>query len=134
MKLDYILIKNLLILILAVFALYQLFIMIFSISAQPKNIEIAFKPINQLNFQSSAPSENIQVIVESDNFDYEVVGYRAGNSRSSVIVKKDNKSFVVQQGELLENRYKLISVNANFANFEYLGNKYQLKTNLLNEE
>ena len=115
-------------------ALYQLLILIVSITSQPKKVEINFKPITQLNLKSSIPAENFQETSGSDNFDYEVVGYRSGNTRSSVIVKKDNKSFVVQQGELLENKYKLISVNANFANFEYLGNKYQLKTNLLNDE
>ena len=61
------------------------------------------------------------------------MGYRAGQTRSSVIVQKKNKSFVVQQGELLENKYKLIKVDDEFAIFEYSGQSYQLETNLLNE-
>ena len=38
----------------------------------------------------------------------------------------------MQQGELLENKYKLISVDVDSAIFEYMGEKYELKTSLIN--
>ena len=66
----------------------------------------------------------------SSNFDYKVVGFRAGSSRASVIVERNNQTFVVQQGALLENKYKLLSVNIEYATFEYNGNIFQLSTNL----
>lgn len=134
MKLDYIFIKQALLLALALFAFYPFIVMIVSISSKPPQTLISFEPINQSNLQSLSSMDEVELIEESSSFDYEVVGYRAGISRSSVIVVKDNKSFAVQQGELLENKYKLVSVNDKFANFEYLEKKFQLKTNLLNEE
>ena len=53
-----------------------------------------------------------------------------GPSRASVIVERNNQTFVVQQGALLENKYKLLSVNIEYATFEYNGNIFQLSTNL----
>ena len=43
-----------------------------------------------------------------------------GNN-SSVFVKKDNQEFVVQVGELLENKYKLLSVTEKKVIFDYSG-------------
>jgi hypothetical protein len=66
----------------------------------------------------------------SSSFDYKVVGYRAGQNRASVIVEKNNQTYVVQQGELLDNRYKLISVDSEVAVFSQNGKKYSLSTQL----
>jgi len=84
--------------------------------------------------QSSIESVSPSLVIESSEFDYKIVGYRAGGLRSSVIVERQNQSFVVQQGALLENKYKLISVGSDSAIFEYMGKRYQLSTNLINEK
>ena len=82
--------------------------------------------------QTNAPNISIELTTESSDFEYKVIGYRAGTSRASIIVKRNNQSFVVQQGELLENKYKLVSVDLDSAIFEYMGKKYELKTELTN--
>ena len=66
------------------------------------------------------------------NFNYELVGFRLDNRglNSSVIVKRDNQEFVIQKGDLLENKYLLTSVNKNNINFSYLGKDYQIENNL----
>ena len=51
-------------------------------------------------------------------------------SDASVIIERNNQTFVVQQGALLENKYKLFSVNSEYATFEYNGNIFQLSTKL----
>ena len=47
-----------------------------------------------------------------------------------MIVEKNNQTYVVQQGELLDNRYKLISVNPEVAVFSLNGKNYSLSTQL----
>jgi len=113
-------------------AAYQLFILSLGILSQPKYFNLTFQPINQAIMQTNAPNISIELTTESSDFEYKVIGYRAGTSRASIIVKRNNQSFVVQQGELLENKYKLVSVDLDSAIFEYMGKKYELKTELTN--
>ena len=128
MKMNYVLVKRFLIAILGTVALYYLIMLIFTVYNHPRDIKS--------NFNSISSSQFIEPLLEnkssklSSGFDYEVIGYRASNNRASIIVKKNNETFVVQQGDLLENRYKLVSVDANFAIFDENGKQYQLSTNL----
>jgi len=103
-----------------------------SILSKPENIDLQFQPINQAIMQTSIKDNLSDEPIQSPDFEYEVIGYRAGAVRASIIVKRNNKSYVVQQGELLENKYKLISVDVDSAIFEYMGEKYELKTSLIN--
>ena len=103
--------------------------LIFTVTNHPQDL--------QNNFNSISSSQFIEPLLQnqssqssSGGFDYKLVGYRASDNRSSVIVEKNNETFVVQQSDLLENRYKLISVDAKFAIFEENGKRYQLSTNL----
>ena len=82
--------------------------------------------LDDLNFPKSQSLISNEPIVSSptitpeltNDFDYELIGYRASSgSRSSVILKKDNKEFVVQEGELLENRFTLTSVEKDKVTF-----------------
>jgi len=132
MKVKYILIKKMLLSVLLGLAAYQLFILSLGILSQPKYFNLTFQPINQAIMQTNAPNISIELTTESSDFEYKVIGYRAGTSRASIIVKRNNQSFVVQQGELLENKYKLVSVDLDSAIFEYMGKKYELKTELTN--
>ena len=82
---------------------------------------------------SNMEVSNSQIDTSSDsNFDYELVGFRLGNMglNSSVIVKRNNQEFVIQKGDLLENKYLLNSVNKKYINFSYLGTDYQIENNL----
>ena len=105
--------------------------MILSFISRPDSININFSPI-QASVQFSSTIETNQRKSSSlSTFDYKVIGYRAGSSRASVILKRNNQTFVVQQGTLLENKYKLLSVNSEYATFEDNGNLFQLSTNLI---
>ena len=64
----------------------------------------------------------------SQNFDYELIGYRAAsNGNSSVVVKKNNKEFVVQIGDVLENQYRLTSVDKDKVVFSSSGRNYEIE-------
>jgi hypothetical protein len=131
MKINYIHIKKVLIGLMILFAGYVLYLLILSFISRPDSMNINFSPI-QASTQFSSSIETNQIkLSSSSTFDYKVVGYRAGSSRASVILKKNNQTFVVQQGTLLENKYKLLSVNSEYATFEDNGSLFQLSTNLI---
>ena len=116
------------------FAGYVLYLLILSFISRPDSMNINFSPI-QASTQFSSSIETNQIkLSSSSTFDYKVVGYRAGSSRASVILKKNNQTFVVQQGTLLENKYKLLSVNSEYATFEDNGSLFQLSTNLIADD
>ena len=134
MNINYIHIKKVLIGLIALFAGYVLYLLILSFISRPDSMNINFNPI-QASTQFSSSIETNQIkLSSSSTFDYKVVGYRAGSSRASVILKKNNQTFVVQQGTLLENKYKLLSVNSEYATFEDNGSLFQLSTNLIADD
>jgi hypothetical protein len=134
MKINYIHIKKFLIGLMILFAGYVLYLLILSFISRPDSMNINFSPI-QASTQFSSSIETNQIkLSSSSTFDYKVVGYRAGSSRASVILKKNNQTFVVQQGTLLENKYKLLSVNSEYATFEDNGSLFQLSTNLIADD
>jgi type II secretory pathway component PulC len=76
------------------------------------------------------PMTNIENKSEtvSQNFDYELIGYRAAsNGNSSVVVKKNNKEFVVQIGDVLESQYRLTSVDKDKVVFSSSGKNYEIE-------
>ena len=131
MNVNYILIKKILIGLVALLAGYALYLLILSFVSRPSEINIDFNSIQGSTQFSSSIDVNQIESTPSSTFDYKVVGFRAGSSRASVIVQKNNQTFVVQQGALLENKYKLTTVNSEYATFEYNGNLFQLSTNLI---
>jgi hypothetical protein len=134
MNINYIHIKKVLIGLMALFAGYVLYLLILSFISRPDSMNINFSPIqSSAQFSSSIETNQIK-LSSSSTFDYEVIGYRAGSSRASVILKRNNQTFVVQQGTLLENKYKLLSVNSEYATFEDNGSLFQLSTNLIADD
>ena len=131
MNTNYILIKKVLIGLVVLLAGYVLYLLILSFVSRPSEINIDFNSIQGSTQFSSSIDVNQIESTPSSTFDYKVVGFRAGSSRASVIVQKNNQTFVVQQGALLENKYKLTTVNSEYATFEYNGNLFQLSTNLI---
>ena len=131
MNANYILIKKVLIGLVVLLAGYVLYLLILSFVSRPSEINIDFNSIQESTQFSSSIDVNQIESTPSSNFDYKVVGFRASSSRASVIVKRNNQTFVVQQGALLESKYKLASVDSEYATFEYNGNLFQLSTNLI---
>ena len=130
MNINYPFIKKTLICLAGLLAGYVLYLLILSFLSRPDEMNIDFSPIDgSAQFSSSIEVSQIESR-PSSNFEYKVVGFRASSSRASVIVERNNQTFVVQQGALLENKYKLLSVNSEYATFEYNGNIFQLSTNL----
>ena len=131
MNVNYILIKKALIGLIALFAGYVLYLLILSFFSKPDSMNIDFSPMQGSAQSSSSIEVNQRDSSPSSTFEYKVVGYRASSSRASVIVQRNNQTFVVQRGALLENKYKLLSVNSEYATFEDNGNLFQLSTNLI---
>ncbi|MDC1361376.1 hypothetical protein N8224_02145 [Gammaproteobacteria bacterium] len=129
MKINFILVKKALITLLGAVAIYYLINLYLVLMSQPENIKNNFSSISNSQSISENPGQLIQESVSS-SFNYKVIGYRAGDKRASVIVEKNNQTYVVQQGELLENTYKLESVNSKIAIFTQNGKSYQLSTDI----
>ena len=129
MKINFILAKKALIIMLGAVAMYYLINLYLVLMSQPENIKNNFSSISNSQSISENPGQSIQESVSS-SFDYKVIGYRAGDKRASLIVEKNNQTYVVQQGELLENTYKLESVNSKIAIFTQNGKSYQLSTDI----
>ena len=130
MKINFILVKKALITLLGAIAIYYLINLYLVLMSQPENIKNNFSSISNSQSISENPGQLIQESVSS-SFNYKVIGYRAGDKRASVIVEKNNQTYVVQQGELLENTYKLESVNSKIAIFTQNGKSYQLSTDII---
>ena len=129
MKINFILAKIALIIMLGAVAMYYLINLYLVLMSQPENIKNNFSSISNSQSISENPGQSIQESVSS-SFNYKVIGYRAGDKRASLIVEKNNQTYVVQQGELLENTYKLESVNSKIAIFTQNGKSYQLSTDI----
>ena len=130
MKINFILVKKVLIIMLGAVAMYYLINLYLVLMSQPENIKNNFSSISNSQSISENPGQSKQESVSS-SFNYKVIGYRAGDKRASVIVEKNNQTYVVQQGELLENTYKLESVNSKIAIFTQNGKSYQLSTDII---
>ena len=77
--------------------------------------------LSQTNFNQNATK------LSDDEFSYTIVGYRAGKENSSVVLRKNNVDYVVQQGELIDNTYRLISVSTDEIVFDRSGQKRYIK-------
>ena len=129
MKINFILVKKALITLLGAVAIYYLINLYLVLMSQPENIKNNFSSISNSQSILENPRQSLQETVSS-SFNYKVIGYRAGDKRASLIVEKNNQTYVVQQGELLENTYKLESVNSKIAIFTQNGKSYQLSTDI----
>ena len=115
----------LLILLVTVLVFYQLYLIINA----PK-----FKKYSSINISSTVINDFSQdnlnqnaTQLSGDEFSYTIVGYRAGKENSSVVLRKNNVDYVVQQGELIDNTYRLISVSTDEIVFDRSGQKRYIK-------
>ena len=115
----------LLILLVTILVFYQLYLII----SAPK-----FKKSAPINISSTVINDLSQnrlnqnaTQLSDDEFSYTIVGYRAGEQNSSVVLRKNNVDYVVQQGELIDNTYRLISVSTDEIVFDRAGQKRYIK-------
>ena len=110
---DFIKIKKIIILVLALPVLFLTGSSIITFINQPDIKDINIPDMTDFSFASAQGSleDNSKNIQNIPSFDYKVIGYRSGNIDSSVILKKGNKEFVVAKGEKLEGVYELIKVS-----------------------
>ena len=110
---DFIKIKKVIILMLALPVLFLTGSSISTFINQPDIKDINIPDMTDFSFASAQGSfeDNSKNIQNIPSFDYKVIGYRSGNIDSSVILKKGNKEFVVAKGEKLEGVYELIKVS-----------------------
>ena len=62
----------------------------------------------------------------TNNFNYKLVGYRAGQNDSSIILKKGSNEFLVKIGENIDS-YTLESVSTDEVVFSLQGNLYKIE-------
>ena len=109
---DFIKIKKIIILLLALPVIYFAAINLNSFINAPdiKNINIPDMTDFSFNTIKNSVNETSKNLKSTPAFDYKLIGYRSGNTDSSVILKKGNKEFVVAKGEKLEGVYELVEV------------------------
>ena len=109
---DFIKIKKIIILLLGLPVIYFAAINLNSFINAPdiKNINIPDMTDFSFNTIKSSVNETSKNLKSTPAFDYKLIGYRSGNTDSSVILKKGNKEFVVAKGEKLEGVYELVEV------------------------
>ena len=95
---------------------------------RPKLNDLEF-PKNQNPIINQTLDSNRSAQMQTDeDFEYKIIGYRASSgNRSSVIVMKNNKEYVVQEGEILDNQYTLKTVNKDKITFTSSGRVFEIK-------
>ena len=95
---------------------------------RPKLNDLKF-PKNQNPIINQTLDSNRSAQMQTDeDFEYKIIGYRASSgNRSSVIVMKNNKEYVVQEGEILDNQYTLKTVNKDKITFTSSGRVFEIK-------
>ena len=115
----------LLVLLVTALVIYQIYLIINAPKFNTYNpINISSTLINDLSRNNL--SQNATQL-SGDEFSYTIVGYRAGKENSSVVLRKNNVDYVVQQGELIDNTYRLISVSSDEIVIDREGQKRFIK-------
>ena len=121
---NYILIKKVFFMLLLIAVVYVLFLLANTSINKPAIKDIGTIALDEINITKSInqPDNNLTSSNNGINFEYKLIGIRAGESDSSVIVKKANKEYLVKLGDSLDNNFELIEVLPNTAVFRN-GNK-----------
>ena len=105
------LIKKTFFLLLFTAVTFYTYVLINSFKNSPDIKDIGTINISDITF--SQPIKRPDTLVSNNeevNFEYKLIGIRAGNNNSSVILKKGNKEYLVLLGESLNNNFELIEV------------------------
>ena len=110
--------------LLLIAVIYVLFLLANTFINKPIIKDIGSIDLDELNITKSInqPNNNLTSANNGIKFEYKLIGIRAGESDSSVIVKKANKEYLVKLGDSLDNNFELIEVLPNTAVFRN-GNK-----------
>jgi len=121
---NYILIKKVFFMLLLIAVVYVLFLLVNTFINKPVIKDIGTIALDEINITKSInqPDNNLASSNNGINFEYKLIGIRAGESDSSVIVKKANKEYLVKLGDSFDNNFELIEVLPNTAVFRN-GNK-----------
>ena len=117
---NYILIKRLFFTLLLIAAIYFLFLITNSFIKKPVIKDINIMNLDEINISDFINKPDKNIVTTSNNeikFEYKLIGIRAGENDSSVILKKANKEYLVRIGETLDNNYELVEVLPNTAVF-----------------
>ena len=122
--------KKIIFTVLSVLVLALLFTLGKTIMRYPTIEKIELGNIKGTVETATQPQNYNDDVVNDATFEYELIGYRVdtNGNNSSVVVKKNNEEFVVQVGDLLENKYKLLSVTEKKVIFAYSGNIFEVET------
>jgi type II secretory pathway component PulC len=126
---DFIKTKKITFSIFSIMVLALLFSLAKTIMNYPKINSIELGKINGVVETETQPQNYNDDVVDDATFEYELIGYRVDTmgANSSVVVKKNNEEYVVQVGDLLENKYKLLSVSEKQVIFDYSGRIFELE-------
>ena len=126
---DFIRTKKIIFAVLSFLLLALLFSLGKTIINHPTIEKVEISKINGNVETATQPQNYNDEVVNDATFDYELVGYRVDNvgKNSSIVVKQNNQEFVVQVGDLLENKYKLLSVTEKKVIFDYSGKIFELE-------
>ena len=119
-------IKKILSMTIYIIAILLFLLLLNNFFKSPDIKSIEFKSLNNIKTVEAIVENNDSEQVQSSEFDYELVGYRAGKIDASVIVKKGNQEFVVAIGNMLEGQYELVEVNQDEITFRNGKNLYKL--------
>jgi type II secretory pathway component PulC len=124
-------IKNTIILTIAASAMSLMIFTMLQVFNKPDIKQINIPNIKDIELNSSIDTSAQSVLNSNNsNFDYQLIGYRAGETDYSVILKKGNKEFVVSSGDKLEGLYELVSVNEDEVIFNNQGKIFTIKNSV----
>ena len=104
-------VKKLINTFIALLLLAMLGMLSLSFINKPNIQDIRFTNLDKIKNNRIDNSNQEIKVTDNADFNYIVIGYRVGDSNSSVIVKKGSKEFVLYEGDILENTYELTSIS-----------------------
>lgn len=120
-------VKKLINTFIALLLLAMLGMLSLSFINKPNIQDIRFTNLDKIKNNRIDNSNQEIKVTDNADFNYVVIGYRVGDSNSSVIVKKGSKEFVLYEGDILENTYELTSISQDEIIFKGSGKLYKLE-------
>ena len=120
-------IKRIINTLVALLLLLLVSMLLISFINKPEIKDIRFTNLNEISKSNIETQTNEVTSINEVDFNYTIVGYRFGESNSSVILKKGSKEFVLYEGDILENTYELSSISQDEIIFKASGKLYKLE-------
>ena len=120
-------IKRIINTLVALLLLLLVSMLLISFINEPEIKDIRFTNLNEISKSNIETQTNEVTSINEADFNYTIVGYRFGESNSSVILKKGSKEFVLYEGDILENTYELSSISQDEIIFKASGKLYKLE-------